>query len=570
MATFDGVGYPSILPLDSLGDGPTAIDQPDGLTFAYRTPSLDCDTKTSNLPQVEPHASFGGEITETFSYVYYNRIHVFPQPLDFGAVLSPVIRFVQVWNAFTELSKQLDSVTPFNLAGVAIDTGPLPRTFAPLEAVLFEMTADLDGPPVINGKETFQFAGLPPLDLLVIGTRAFIWSLRHNWEQEPSEKIEFRTNFFRGLSGSEQRTGTRTKARRKVTLSYLANGQFQKAMAARRFYVGQAFAFSVPMWQDATVLLNNVSPGGNLLSLDTRGRDFDLGGTILIWRNDGRFEAPTIGAIDNSSIQLLGGTVLDWRIGDYVVPVRRCFLPEDFTWEWITDELDTFTIEWEVASSEEMVRRFNPAVGLPIYRGLPVWERATSYNDNIAQSQTRRIVRYDNEIGVTGILPIENLPSPGFAYEAFARDRAAFRDYLGILMALKGAKKTLWLPSYMNDFKLSESILPGDVAIKCLDWQFFEHYTDNGTLKDNRRDICIVLLDGTHIKRRINSMSKTAGSTETFTLDSAVGLNIAPADVRYICFLRRARIASDEIPISFKTDQVATFILKFVELTTTP
>lgn len=569
MAVFDGVGYGSTLALDSLGAGLIAISQPDVQSFKIADHSADADAFASNLPAVEPHASFGGELTETFSYVYYNRMHVFPNPLDFGPVLSPVNRFVQIWNAFTEESQEMTGVTPFNLAGVTIDVLPLPRTFAPLEAVLFLMTADLDGPPVINGTETFHFTGLPDLPLMVIGQRSFIWSLRHNWESEPAESLEFRTNRFNGLDGSQQRTATRTKSRRKVTLSYLANGKFQQAMAARRIWIGQAFAFAVPMWQDANVLLNNVSPGGNILQVDTVGRDFDIGGTVMIWRNDGRFEAPTIGAIDDSSITLLGGTVFDWRIGDYVVPVRRCFLPEDFTWETITDELDSFSIAWDVSPSESMVRRFSAAPGLPIYRTLPVWERPSSYNDNLGQGQTRRIIRFDNEIGATRILPIDDRATPSFAYEAFARNRAMFKQMLGILMSLRGGQKSIWMPTYKTDFQLAEPILPGDIAIKVQDWQYIEHFAADGPAP-SRRDISIILFDGTHIHRRINTATKSAGSTETLLLDSTIGINIALSQVRYISFLRRCVLSSDEVNMTFPSDAVVRMGLKFVELTTTP
>lgn len=572
MPTLDGAGYPTIQRLDSLGAGLIALPQPDTSAQLVQTLGLSrrCETRVFVLPIMEPTDSFFAVYEEAFSYVYYNRIHLFPNPLDFGAILTPVVRTVEVWNAYLELPQTLTGVVPASLQGVTLTTGILPRVFAPLQSVLFNIAASLDGPPAINGTETFSFTGLVDSILTVVGTRSFIWSLRHNWSELPQETWAFRTNRHQGLSGKEQRIGTRVNPRRTIRLSYLANGNFARAAAERKIWIGSTYQFAVPMWQDANTLTANVAVGANSIPVNTVGRDFDVGGTLLLWRQvddqTARFEAPTISAVSDTSITLAGLTTLDWRVGDYAVPVRRAFLPDSFTWEDITDQLATFTINWELVPSEVSVKRYATTLGFPTYRTLNVLTRASSYNDNLGQSQSRRIINIDSDIGGRRLYPIHNAPQPSFLYQRMTRDRDEFKAFLGFLYYLKGARKTVWIPTYKTDFVLKANVLSADVSIKVDDWQYLEHFA----IADSRRDIAILLKNGTAIYRRINTVVKSAGSTETLTLDSAVGVAFAPSDVLMISLMRRCRLAEDEFSATFETDRVARFDIRFTELTTTP
>jgi hypothetical protein len=549
-----------------LNAGAGAIDAPltDPVLSVVRE-QLIAGGLTIGLPEVEPSALFGGDLYLTFGYLWFNRIHIFPNPLDFGAILTPTTRNVEVWNAYLEVAQTLDTVTPTTLPGVSIATGVLPRNLNPLQSILLPITATLDGPPKIDGSYEYDFASGIVAIGRVIGTRSFVWPLRHNWSTLPEEEIEWRTERLPGGSGYEQRITLRGEPRRFASLSYTAQGHKFNAFMRRMLWFGQPYQFSVPMWQDATVLTADAPGGSVALAANTVGRDFEDGGTVLIWRDSGTFEALQISTVATSAINLAGSTVNNWRAGDYVVPVRSATVPEDFEWQRITDRIGSFSVRWELTPGQMSTNRWT-SVGLGTYRGLYIITRDSEASEDLGHDQPRLIHVDDDGMGIPRRFAEHLRPQPGFDYRRVLRDRADFADFLGLLYYLRGVQRPVWLPSWQMDFNLAQDILSGDTAIKVDDWGYAAYYN----VAPSRRDIAIIKTDGTMIFRRILSVIASAGNTETIQLDSAVGQALTLGQVDRISFLRCAHLAGDGVKFTYETDTVATITVRFREQTTTP
>jgi hypothetical protein len=118
-----------------------------------------------------------------------------------------------------------------------------------------------------------------------------------------------------------------------------------------------------------------------------------------------------------------------------------------------------------------------------------------------------------------------------------------------VLYALAGRYTSIWLPTGIEDLKLSAAVGGADTTIsvrKC-------GYTLFGMMKPGRRDIRIELYDGTIYYRRITG-SAEAGDNETLTINAALGASVSIAAVKIISFMSLAEQSSDSINLQHETD----------------
>jgi len=570
MATFGGDFHQSPAILDGLNTGAGAIPAPETspvLSFVGQSIS---GANQFILPGVEPSATFGADLYQSFAYIFYNRIHIFPNPLNFGVIVTPTTRNVEVWNAFFDVSQILNSITPTALPGVSIVAAPLPRTFNPLQGFLFPVTASLDGPARVDGFYTYGFASGLNENGAVIGTRSFIVSFRHNWDSKPVERFAWKSDVHSGGSGKEQRIRLRQNPRRTVELSYLLSDARSRAIWRAQQWFGTPFQFSVPQWQDATFLTGNIGTGATSLPVETTfARDFDAAQSVMLWRDPTRFEVATVQSLSANSIALTAGALLDWRSGDYVIPIRRAVLLQNPVHDEITKgnkkALLKATIVWALIPEEFSINRVL-SISLPTYRTLPVLTADSDASQDLPEEITRNRAIIDNQTGIITIIAVDDQAKPIFDYRRLLKSRQEFGEWLDFLYARAGQIAPVWIPTYAEDFELVQNILPGDVGIRVTDWDYDVYYN----VAASRRDISIITVSGTMINRRINSVTNNGDGTQTLTLDATVGQSLTIAQVDRISFLRCCRLASDEVQIEYETDTVMSTTVKFQELTTTP
>lgn len=118
----------------------------------------------SGQPSPEALIARTGAHCASFSQDYYYRIYLQPSRIEFGNLVIPTTRTVEVWNAF------LDPVTIFQLDG---DTEGLSLGFFPptrmrgLEDIFYEVTATLDGPSFVDTLLTLHFSAGGTRDLAI-------------------------------------------------------------------------------------------------------------------------------------------------------------------------------------------------------------------------------------------------------------------------------------------------------------------------------------------------------------------------------------------------------------------
>lgn len=521
-------------------------------------------TKTNVLAQIQPRSNAAGWLYQTFSTLYYNHIHFTPNPLAFGNVVTPTTRSVEVWNAFFT-SKTLNGVTPETLEGVSIDEDMFPYVFDALQAIDFNATATLDGPPSIAGNFIFNFADLDAT-LPVTGTRSLIFAFKHNWDSRPVERIAFLTEILPGQSGKEQRIRHRQNPRRTWEYSYLPSDAHQRALFRAQLWQGQPYRFSVPFWPDVRYLAAQLNAGATVIPLATAYLDYDAGGTVLLMTDAFTYEAIEIDSVAPGQLNLSNPTAQTWRAGAMVVPLRQATLPPEISYSEITATINRGeSLPWQVVPTEVSVNRLTLPT-ITNYRGIPVFERWTEASEDIKEDLARKEDVIDFGHGVIRVFPIAARPQPTFDFRWLGKSKAELSAILGWLYTFVGRLNPVWVPTWCHDFVLAQNIGAADTSIKVTDWGYRTFYN----LADTRRDIAIIKTDGTFIRRRITAVAATAGNSETLTLDSAVGVALTIAQVDRVCFLRCGRLAIDEVEIPYEVSEVGLVVLRFTELTTAP
>ncbi len=134
-------------------------------------------------------------------------------------------------------------------------------------------------------------------------------------------------------------------------------------------------------------------------------------------------------------------------------------------------------------------------------------------------------------------------PVAGHAW--WMRGRKERADFRALLYLLKGRQGEIWLPSYQRDLSLAALVAP---AATTMDIET-TGYTLYLVGQLNRKDIRIELKNGTVLYRRITGSTTVDANTERLSIDSALGVQVAPAQVRRISYMALSRLNSDSIDI---------------------
>ncbi len=175
----------------------------------------------SGQPSPEALIERAGAHCGSFSDDYYHRIYLSPSRIEFGNLVIPTTRTVEIWNAF------LDPVTIFLLDG---DTEGLSLGFFPparmraLEDIFYEVTATLDGPSFVDTLLTLHFSAGGTRDLAISYGRVLVMGLLHDWQGGFTERLEWLTDVLTMRDGGEQRVRRRADPRRSFEFDVLEYG----------------------------------------------------------------------------------------------------------------------------------------------------------------------------------------------------------------------------------------------------------------------------------------------------------------------------------------------------------
>jgi len=540
MATFAGWHLPRSL-LGFKGNQSVNLNTARALAnrhFGFKSSGARAGDKTIGFPLSHSAQQHQGALTGCLALNFYNRLWLDPLTLELGNLVSVQQFPVSLWNAYFT-PRTLASINGFNVEGIRLNGANAPQAIAALGELIWQLQADLDGAPVIDGAFHFQVIGENPLALQLTGQRIIAFAFAPNWQRGISESLQWQTEILSSEQGHEQRRSLRETPRRSISADFLLAGDER-----RRFEVvlseWGARTWALPTWTDALYLDRALPAGSDLIPCHPYG----FSNLALLRQSSTDFEVVEIKQVEPQGLRLKRETVNHWPAATSLLPLRRVILERPPSIKRKTDTL--WHIEADFLQNE--AADFNSNHRLPLYRGLPVLEIAPEESEDLTLAFARITRLLDNQTAHPLLIDHGRRSFFTVSHGFLAASREERRALLSIFYALGGKQKPLWLPTFADDMTLLEPVGGGafQMDIAAIDYaRFFKP-----------RSIRIELIDGTVIYRDIQSATRINESSERLGLSTLLGIAFSPAEVKRISWLNRVRQDSDHLLLNHLTDAV--------------
>lgn len=202
--------------------------------------------------------------------------------------------------------------------------------------------------------------------------------------------------------------------------------------------------------------------------------------------------------------------------------------------------------EWGVGFLKD-----NEAAGLlEQYRGAHVLTLEPNWAESTERSQARLLDTMDHPTGISEQVDTAGRPFPTQRHRWVLDGVADHSRFYALMQALRGRAVALWVPTWMDDMRVSENIAADDGTITVARCGF----TLAGGPRPERQDIMIETTAGERFYRRITD-STIDGSTEVIGLDYPLGVAVTSAQVLRVCFISLMRMDQDSVEIDHLTDR---------------
>ncbi|WP_312679874.1 hypothetical protein [Stutzerimonas nitrititolerans] len=476
---------------------------------------------------------------------WYYRIHINPQQLDLGNVVSTQTSPVYLWNSFLE-PRTLSGITGLD-EGIEVSGQPDPPLLFPaLQELVWQLTVTPDGQPVLDTVIAWEFDNGRSAGLRVTANRIIAWTFVPDWGDGIRETLTAATDILQSESAVSQRRQLRLAPRRELSGPMYAEGRERQLLELSLFGWSDRI-WSIPVWPDIQLLQVGVPAEVDFIPCSTAHLDFHAGGMAML-RGKDAFTSETVEVLDllSDGLQLKRNTQLSWPTGSRLYPARAAQLLEEPTLTKLTDRL----VEAEVRFLVVEACDWPEWLPTTLYRGRPVWDRRPDDTDDLAHASERLRSTFDTGLAQPLITDAARRPLQVFGQRHFDLGREARARVRSFIYGMRGRQKVVWVPTNMADLSL---VAPASSVASTLDFENVG-YTRFSNGRPGRRDIRIELWDGTVIMRRLLGGTELSADVERVALDAALGVDVQPHQVARISWMVLCRFAADTQEIEHMTD----------------
>ena len=384
-----------------------------------------------------------------------------------------------------------------------------------------------------------------------------LWPLLPTWQSGVRESLAFKTETLGGgpsLTGVRQKRSRRTAPRRSFEFTVHPHGLGRRLLDNIENDHG-ARSYMLPIWHDRQSLATALPSGSTEIACQTTHRDFAQFAVLRSGDlNKFNFEIVEIASVAEGLLTLVGVTSNTWPAGSRLYPVRRARLMEAPPTTLLTDDVGTKLVTFDLSEPCD----YAPHVFDDEYLGYPVWDVRPDWSSSRPQAFNRMNTVVDNDTSVPVVFDFPNTSFRMTNVKWTARNRADHAKQRAVFYALRGQQHNVWVPSYLQDLKLSATLGAGSTALTVA-WC---GYTVFGRQQESRRDLRIELYGGSVYYRRVTG-SAEAGENEVLTLSSALGVEVAMSQVKRISFMVLSQLATDSMMFDHVTDASGVTIASF-------
>jgi len=484
-----------------------------------------------------------GRLCPMFVDDFYFRVHVTPNVIALGNLVSAQIRTFEVWNAFFTSNNNI-SLTPVgDTTGIILTEPAIPPTlYAALESREYELAVGLTGPPAIDIIYTWVF-DTESVTLELTGNRVIIFSFSPDWSDPVVERYEWLTQVIEADDGTERRNRLRTNPRRKMEYRILL-GSDDKRWLELYLWDWKARLFSVPIWTDC-VFTTALTPIGDLV-IDvafTEDTSFKVGGIAIFVIDQQTVEAVEILSIQPTSLTLIRPTLQEWPSGTRIYPALVGRMTEDQILIQPTADIDFASISFEFVDNEAITAVDSPTA----YESDFILERIPNRAEDLQLTYQSKYGLVDFGIAPAFVDDRSGFPDVVTKFDFAEEGRADIWFWKEWLHARAGRHTQFWMASQSQDFIALEQIDDTDNAITVQDYEYRNFYN----LAPGKRDIAIFTTTGLVFYRRLTSAAEGAPGEEIIGISASLGTTIPLNEIKQISFLHPSRLDADGIEFAW-------------------
>jgi hypothetical protein len=549
VATVTGVATSALLRGSSAPGMNTLWDAGRSTYYAHTTSvsliSVKIGVIAINQPSPEAYATRSGAQAGAFSFDYYYRIYLQPTRIEFGNLVIPTTRTVEVWNAYPSAVtiNQLDGDTE------GLDLGFMPPTvMRGLAYVTYDVTATLDGPSFVDTLLTLHFSLGGTRDVAVSYGRVLVLATLHEWRSGFLERFEWLTDVSIARDGSEQRVALRAQPRRSFEFDVLEHGN--RGALDLLLNAWHSRVYAVPVWTDKSRLSAALSSGATSIETSTTDLDYHTGGLVVVGNTAGATEALEILSLTSNTLILKRPVIGNWSAGSWIAPARLARLPASQTVTRPTAAMSQAKLRFELDDLVLPVAATSSAVQ---YRGYDTLLRYPNRVEDVTVEYQRITDVLDYQTGSPFVTDAPNRPFIVRQYEFLLVDRSDITAMRRWLLARAGRQVPVWVPTWERGVEIAASFAMDATEILVESRGFSTYYA----AMPGREDIAFLHNDGSWTLRQITAFEYVDGVVERMRLNASLGRAGTAGDFKIVCFLELARLESDAIEIFFETDQIA-------------
>ncbi len=179
-----------------------------------------------------------------------------------------------------------------------------------------------------------------------------VWMFPPNWDHGVLERLEWKTDVLSSEVGAEQRVSRRLTPRRSFEATFLI------PRTSRQYFQNQVGKFGssvwvLPVWHQVTRLTATAVSGSDTLYLDTRWREYVVGGLVVLRSSDPQiFEVGNIINVQTYYLQLSANLTKTWSPAtSYIYPGVLARLTDNAVGTKLTDQLFEARARFQTATA---------------------------------------------------------------------------------------------------------------------------------------------------------------------------------------------------------------------------
>jgi hypothetical protein len=554
----------------NLDNFPNISDIPNG-AFTPVVVSIHVNTQQNYRGKREKNLVENGGPQDGMDYGFdwFERIHIKPQEIALGNIVSTVTQALDLFNAYRNDSRIWTAFINNAGAGIsALNLPSLPKTIPKLSS--FELTIEItpNGPPTIDGTLDFTF-DTTSSSIPITGTRIILFGIPPSGGLR--ETLSWLTDIMRGADGTEQRLAVRRYPRQQIQFETLISDDRQRSELNSFLFDWHARIFGVPLWWDARLISENVSISDTSVRVaSTDNADFRVGGlaAIISYDASGRRTADTleITAVSSSpaTITFSSGVENAYTAGQAVViPVVPGILDSRIRKSRYPSTAQKMTVSFE-SLDNDISRLTADTAAFSQHNSKAVIDDKNYMNNELREGQritttildgnTGEIVQYSDEDRSTF------LSRKRWNVETASR----LWEIKSLLYALRGRQVSFYMPTFNADIIITSAVIKGASSID------IQNIGYNQFIKDREpfTTIAIRFKDGfvpegsplqdspvqfptgrDYLFLDISSSTELSADEERLNVTPAIPISFGPDDIERIEFMIVSRFDTDTVEL---------------------